>query len=379
MLRLEQVRRILGIEIDREKIRQILVRLGLHELSRDDSLIEVRPPSWRRDLEREIDLIEEVGRVHSYDHVPEDFAVPMTSSFRSDREQVDSSVRETLCADGFYETVTMSFVDQQMADCFSLWSNLPHLKVDHSSRRQENLLRTSLVPSLLAARRLNERRGVPEAELFELARVYLPNAESARSDERINVGVVSGRGLREMRGIVDAILAKLHVDVPLQLEPIESAEFEPGHGAKMTLDGQLAGYLGKVSPELAELSDLRNLCCVAELEMARLYDLADLIPIYRRVPNFPASHRELSLEIDETVPWSAVERLVRAKAGSHLESISFFDVYRGRQLAAGKKSIHFGFMFRAPDRTLTSEEVEESRTAIIKACEQELGAELRGS
>src|SRR5262245_39775064 len=159
VLRFSQLKRILGIEIDSATARRILTSLGLVELRHDAVMVEVRPPSWRRDLEREIDLVEEVGRLHGYEHIPEDTEVPMTTAPRGEQERIESSIRHSLCVAGMFDAVTMSFVDERMASSFAVWTSRAPLSVEHSSRRQENILRESLVPSLLVARRLNETRG----------------------------------------------------------------------------------------------------------------------------------------------------------------------------------------------------------------------------
>jgi phenylalanyl-tRNA synthetase beta chain len=391
VLRFGQLKRILGVEVDPVEARQILVRLGLAELSHDTAKVEVRPPSWRRDLEREIDLIEEVGRIHGYEHVPEDVEVPMTTAPRGASERVESAVRQTLIAAGFCESATMSFVEQALVDCFRVWSQAKPLGVDHSTRRQENLLRQSLVPSLLAARRLNESRGTMDSELFELARVYLPSkAESGGRrpegqrrkpglpEEPVHLALVSSRDLRAARGVIENLLIQLHAPVALEVRATDRPEFLPGRGAELRINGDVIGYLGQVSDGLAARFDLRAACVVAELNVDRLRAVAQLIPQYRPVPNLPASQRELSLIVDEPVLWSAIESVVRSAAGPDLETIQFLDLYRGRPIPAGRKSLHFGMTFRAGDRTLTHAEVDRSQQAVIAACKEKFGAELRG-
>jgi phenylalanyl-tRNA synthetase beta chain len=390
VLRFGQLKRILGIDVDPAEARQILVRLGLVELRHDATRVEVRPPSWRRDLEREIDLIEEVGRIHGYDHVPEDVEVPMTTAPRTESERVESAIRQTLVGAGFFEAATMSFVEQSLVECFRVWSDAKPLAVEHSSRRQENVLRQSLVPSLLVARRLNESRGTTDSELFEIARVYLPNAAGGGGrraegqqrvdslpDEPIHLALASGRDVREMKGVIENLLTQLHATATLAVQAIDRPEFA-SRGAELRLDGQLIGFLGQLSNRLAAQFDLRATCVVAELNVDRLRAAAQLIPQYRSVPNLPASQRELSLIVDDAVLWSAVESVVRSAAGPHLESIQFLDLYRGRPIPASRKSLHFGMTFRAADRTLTHEEVDQSQQAVIAACKEKLGAELRG-
>ncbi len=378
-LRHAQIERILGITVPPEKTREILGQLGLEELRHDNASVTVRPPSWRRDLEREIDLVEEVARIHGYERIPEDAEVPMTTATRTPRERVHGILREALGAAGFSEAVTLSFVDQPLADAFRLWSPAAPLSVDHPSRRQENLLRPSLLPSLLAARRLNESRGTRTTELYELARVYLRGDTAGSADEPVHLALVSGRGVHELKGVIELLLERLHAPGGLTAEPIQAAEFAAGQGARLRIGDRLLGYLGQVSDALAARFDLRTACSVAELDVAPLGDVARLVPRYQPIPGFPSSERELSLILDEAVPWARVEEAVRSAAGDHLESIRFFDIYHGRPIPAGKKSLHFGITYRSPERTLTREEVDAAQQAVIAVCRARFGAELRGA
>ncbi len=378
VLRFAQLKRILGIDIDPAEARSILQRLGLAELRHDAATVEVRPPNWRRDLEREIDLVEEVGRIHGYADVPEDVAVPMTTAPRTPRERVDALIRHTLTAAGFSEAATMSFVDQSLVDAFRPWSADPPLAVDHPSRRHENMLRQTLVPSLLAVRRLNESRGTFESDLFELARVYLPATARPLPHEPRLAALVTGRELGELKGVVENVLDQLHVALSLDVRAADRPEFAPGRGGELHIGDQLFGYIGQASDALVAKFDLRKTCCIAELDVDRLLAAAQLIPQFRPVPHLPASEREISMIFNEAVPWLIVESLVRQAAGAHLESVRFLGLYRGRQIPAGKKNLHFGLTYRAADRTLTREEVDQSQQAAIAKLRSELGGELRG-
>ena len=171
-LRLDQIARVLGIEIDRAEVVRILKALGLEEESSNGAALGFRPPSWRSDLEREIDLIEEVARVHGYEHIPEDRPVAVSSSPRGIRERVESALRQILAGAGFDEAVTYSLVEDRLAVPVQPGEPLPPLRVDHSSRKRESALRQSLIPSLLAARLHNETHGLTDADLFEIANVY---------------------------------------------------------------------------------------------------------------------------------------------------------------------------------------------------------------
>ena len=196
-LRFEKIRRLLGIEIPADEAVRILVALGLKpaELGRPRQLAKEAtfiPPSWRRDLTREADLIEEVARVHGYEHIPEDRPVPLAGSTRSLRERIESAVGAALTGLGFDEAITYSLVDDGLVAPLDPGAVGPPLRAEHTDWKRKNALRPSLVPSLLAARAYNEAHGIADPRLFELADVYLVRPGEARPDESARIGLVAG-------------------------------------------------------------------------------------------------------------------------------------------------------------------------------------------
>src|SRR4051812_37997900 len=171
-LRLAQLKRIIGIEVPPDAVRKILTALGCLERPAGATEVIVTPPSWRRDLDREIDLVEEVARVHGYDKIPEDASVPMVASHKPDSDRVMSKVRQVLTAAGHDEAMTASVVPKKWSDAFSLWTDAPPLVANTPMLEGADRLRRSLVPSLLESRRLNESLSNSTIELFETARVY---------------------------------------------------------------------------------------------------------------------------------------------------------------------------------------------------------------
>lgn len=378
-LRFAQIRRILGIDVPSMEAVRILAALGLKPHgTASDTAAQFVPPSWRRDLTREIDLIEEVARIHGYEHIPEDAVVPLRASAKTLRDRITENVRGTLTAAGFYEAVTMSFVNDTLADLFTPQETRPRLRVEHSSRKQDNLLRQSLVPSLLESRRLNERHGTFNAQLFEIARVYL-SAEPRRNGdaEPLLVSFVSGQPYAEVKGVVEALARQVNRAAEVTVRPSDVPQFAPGRGAEVLLNGQPWGWLGELDRSVTDRLDLRDAVTIAELRLSRLEDIADLWPTYQPVPTYQEVTRDLNFVLDESVTWHDLEVAVRQAAGPLLESISFGGQYRGKQIAEGKKSYLLTLHYRSPERTLTSEEVDAAQQAVIQACAERLGATLR--
>ncbi|MGE3819371.1 MAG: phenylalanine--tRNA ligase subunit beta [Isosphaeraceae bacterium] len=375
-LRLDQIPRVLGIAIDRETVERILNALGLVSQGSTADSLRVVPPSRRSDLDREIDLIEEVARVHGYEHIPVDRAVPLTSAPRAARERVESAVRETLIGQGFDEAMTFSLVADALAEPLEPGTPAPPLRVEHSARRREGALRQSLVPSLLGVRRHNEAHGNPDASLFEIAQVYLPRTDAELPLEPRRLSMVGGLDFFGLKGVVEGLIGRLHAGA-LEATAADVPLFTPGRSAELSLGGRRLGYLGEVARERLDAIGLRGACAAVELDFTLLTERAVLVPRMQPLPPFPAVSRDLSLVVDRAIPWGELATAARQAAGVTLESVDYLDTFRGGNLPEGTQSVHFGLRFRHPERTLTGEEVEQSMKAVIDACASRLGATLR--
>ena len=372
-LRLEQIRRLLGIEVDRERVVTILQALGLERVGD----LTFRPPSWRSDLGREVDLIEEVARIHGYEQIPMDRPVPLARSARGPRERVEAAVREALTGLGFDEAVTYSLVAESWIAPLQPTPTQPPIRVEHSTRKLETALRQSLTPSLLAARAHNEAHGTPDADLFEIAHVYLPRPDAPRPDEPPRLAMVAGRDFLGMKGLVEALLGRLHAGAGLRAKPAEQALFAPGRQAELVLGKDLLGYVGDVDRARLEAFGLRAACAAAELDLGVLIAHADLVPGYRPLPAFPAVARDLSLVVPDDLSWAELADTARLSGGPIREVAQYLDAFRGGTVPAGRQSLHFGLRFRHPDRTLTGEEVDKAVGSIVEACRARFEATLR--
>jgi phenylalanyl-tRNA synthetase beta chain len=412
VLRLAQLKRILGIEVEPAVVRRILAALGNVEAPVGNGLRAVPssqgagsgergdgtarspfptgsllylPPSWRRDLTREIDLIEEVARIHGYEQIPEDVSVPMAASSRRREDRLVAKLRTVLTAAGFDEAMTLSAVDAASARTVQAWTQGEPLRSRTPVIRGADHLRTSLVPSLLGARRTNASLSNPVIELFEIAKIYLPGP--GLPEEWWMLAVSSGRPYAEVKGVVEALLAatrgKFAGQFGGQMEDLAYEDaglplLDPNASCRLMLDGQLLGYAGQLSAAGQKQSDLRGPCTVAELKLAALFQCADLVPQYVPLPAFPAVSRDLNLVVDEAVRWAQIAATVRGNGGPDLESLEYRDTYRDAdRLGAGKKSFLFSIGLRWQEGTLTSQQADGIRDRIVAACRRDHGAELR--
>jgi phenylalanyl-tRNA synthetase beta chain len=379
-LRFGQVGRILGVDVPPEESASILTSLGLEQVGAiENDQAQFTAPSWRRDLTREADLIEEIARIYGYDKIPDDVAVPLQLSSRTHRDRVSARVRDTLCAAGFFEAITLSFVSAEQAGLFMPRGDSPLLSVEHSSRRQENVLRQSLIPSLLQVRRENERHGTFDTRLFEIAHVYLKSApgEAEAETEPVSVGLVTGLPFAELKGVVEGLARRMDGNAVVSAAECKLPQFVRGRAAELSIAGCCWGWIGELERSVTDPFDLKDAVTVAELDLALLEEVADLLPAFAPLPQFPAIHRDMNFLLDETTTWSQLETVVWDVQALHLERVSFGGQYRGKQIPADKKSYVVTADFRAADRTLTSEEIDAAQAAIVEACELHLGATLR--
>lgn len=377
VLRFSQLRRMLGIDVAPERAREILAALGNVETKADAQTKEVIPPSWRRDLTREIDLVEEVGRIHGYDQIPEDVGVPMVSSARREEDQVAAKIRHALTAFGIDEAMTCSVVDERAARTFSPWIDAEPLRSLTPVLRGADRLRVSLVPSLLEARRTNEALSNPEIELFEIAKVYLPRGDKL-PDEQPMLGITSGRDYPAVKGMIEATVAALNPAAELEATDAGCELLTPGESCQLRIDGEVLGYVGRLTDEGLKRSELRGPATVAEVKLSLLVKAAELIPRHVPQPPYPAVTRDLNLVVDEPIRWADVAATVRAHCGEYFEHLAYCDTYRDpERLGAEKKSLLLTIALRSKEGTMTNQQADQLRDRIVAACREKHGAQLR--
>ena len=383
-LRFSQLKRILGIDVPAAEARRILVALGNRELQADAQRVEVIPPTWRRDLEREIDLVEEVARVHGYDKIPEDASVPMFPSYRTDDDRVLAKIRQVLVAAGLDEAMTLSAVEEPWSAAFSPWTGEPPLVANTPVLRRADRLRRSLLPSLLGARRTNETLANSVIELFEIAKVYLPTGKpSELPDEPLMIGITSGGDFRAVKGVVEAVVAALNPAAEVSVRPTRQDLLDAEKSCELRLTcgdvrDELLGFLGEVSNPGLKLFELRGSTAVAELSFSALKAVANLVPQYAPLPVYPAVSRDLNFVVDEGVTWGDVARTVRDTAKPQAEGLQFVDDYRDdERLGKGKKSLLMTLTLRSHEGTLTNEQADAVRDRVVAAVKVTHGGELR--
>jgi len=374
-LRLSRLNKLLGIEVPRRRVIEILSALSFEPREDGDSIV-CAVPSWRNDVYREVDLIEEVARLHGYDKVPTRQKIEISVKPVNPRQKFANSIGTFLSGCGFFEAITVSFVDKRVAGFFA--ETEQPLAVQHCSRRSENILRQSLIGSLLAVLKTNINAKNRPCRLYELADVFIPNQKdiSDMHVEKTKLALVCDGDLRDIRGVVEAMIREINREADIVFKPAELRWAQAG--ARIIVNDRLVGTEGIISDRLKKHFDFKDLCPVAaELDFETLLSLRTGPVKARPIPRFPAIERDLSVIVDESVCWSELVDAVNRKAPAELEGIEFVDIYRGKGIPPGKKSITFSLRFRDQDGTLTHQVVDGFQAAIVQSLAEAVQAQLR--
>jgi phenylalanyl-tRNA synthetase beta chain len=374
---------VLGTPVAEDRARRILTGLGF-VVKEQPAAWEVEIPSWRGDVSREADLVEEVGRHLGVDRI--ESTVPAARGAEGLRpvQVATRAVREALVGAGLTEVINYAFVSDAEAGPHAP----PRLHLANPLSEEQGVLRSSLVmPGLVSTLRTNLRQGRRDVRVFEMGRVFGETAQGPGEESRVAVllsGPMSSHWKSERRladfydakGVVELLGRRLGIG-SFSFEPAGAPGFlHPGKAAVVSLDGQPRGYVGSLHPDVAEGWELRDEAVVAELELAVL--TAATAPVrVRPIPRSPAVARDLSVIADESVPAAEIEARVQTAGGERLREVSVVARYEGPPIPAGKASLTLNLVYQDPARTLTGEEVQASVDRVVAAL-RAAGLEIRG-
>lgn len=388
-LRFAQLQRLLGIEIPTDFVAPTLEKLGLAIQSSTADSITVIPPSWRKDLTREVDLVEEVGRIYGFEKIPDNINVPMAASYRPKTDRVIDKVRSVMTAAGFDEAVTPSLVPKPWSDAFSPWTDSPPLissqpmlgVLEEYSQNigAVNLLRRSLIPSLLEVRRINEYRFNADVNLFETAKVYLPVGDHEIPEQPTKLAIVSIRDFFAVKGVIETLIRNIDPAASLVITECDHDLLDNSQSGELKIGEQVLGWIGTVSISAKKLFGLRSDATVAELDIGLLEQKAILIPRHVNQSSFPPVARDFNFIVENAVHWSDLESTVRAACGPLLESVEYRETFRDEKRdGPNKKRLLLSVVLRSDDSTLTGQQAEDVCKSIISSCESKHAAAIVG-
>lgn len=370
-----QIKRVLGIEVPSVEVKRILTTLGLES---NADATKLKAPSFRPDLERDIDLIEEIGRVHGLDKVPNQLRMTVAMARPTRRQVVRRRIRESLLGMGFSEASSDSFVNAKasLATFCINGTSMPALEARNPVNASLPALRRNMLGSLMISFQTNQRQQVIQPRLFEVANVFTPLPNGTNSGEHEVIGLL-GRDYADVKGSVEGLLTRLGVSQELRLEPETERLFAPGRAARISLGHVLLGVIGEPSVAVMKEFEVEGRCGLGELHLAPLVQLWRETPRFSEPWRFPGAWRDLAVMFDLDRSWADVAACSKAACDSTLREVELFDEFRGKQVPAGKKSLAFRLTFRHDERTLRAEEVQAQVDAAVKALSEKLGGTLR--
>ena len=417
--------RLVGLPYTREEVIETLREIGCDVVETPksgaaesgSSSLSVLPPSWRPDLGNGPDFVEEVVRLRGYDQIPS--VLPRASSGRglTHGQRVRRILANTLAQQGFVEVLTYPFVSAQSHDDLGLEAEDPRrstLRIANPLSDEAPLMRTSVLSTLVEALRRNVSRGQRDAAIFELGLVTRPTGEihaapvprtRTRPDDatlrqiqaavppqprRIAFGLTGDADLggwwgpgrpgdwTDVVGAARAMASALAVDLVATAD--EHAPWHPGRCVRLELaDGTLVGHVGELHPRVVAALGLPARTCAGELDVDALTVASEVRVQARELSTYPVAQSDVALVVDEQVAAAALESALRQGAGEMLESVSLTDIYRGDQVGSGRKSLAYRLVFRAPERTLTTKEVNGFRDRAIESAAAAVNAVQRGA
>ncbi len=378
-LRLSRLALVLGLDVPREEVDRTFRGLELDVVGEDEDAITVRVPSWRRDLQQEVDLIEEVARIYGYDKIGETTQMPVRSVVPTVRDLAAREGRRTMAGQGFHEVMCYSLIAPTPLQLAQPWHAGEPIGVRNPVNVERTHLRLTNMANLLGVKRLNQSHGLARVDLFELGYVYVPAAAGELPTEKRCLSALTDRddGVRTLKGVLSNLLHAFGIETSVEEAAGGRGPFADGESVTLRLDGELLGVAGVVSADAADTLGLQSRPAMLEVDFDLLTERCRLDSPYRAVATFPATDRDLAIVVDEQVLWAQIDACILGAAPDFLESVEFLDTYRGDPVPAGRKSIALRLTFRLPDRTITAPEAEEARTAILQALQAELQAELR--
>ena len=371
--------RIVGIEVSAVDMARIFTGLGIEVLSSDGECVKLKIPSFRCDLQRPIDLVEEVSRVNGLDKIPSELSLKVATAAPTRRQRVRKLIRNQLLGFGFGEALTESFSSKKgiLAEFSAFAEGRASIGARNPINKKLPILRRNLVQSLLISLGYNQRQGNSGAMLYEVANVFHPALDGSSAGERELVGLV-GKNYAQLKGTLEGLLAGLRVSAELTIENYSDDVFAKGEAVLVKLDGKLLGVMGVPSAKSLKLADANGPAAIAEFDLSMLVDAWCEVPYMQALPKFPTAERDLAFVFNEDVTWEKVQQAARKAADETLREVKFFDEFRGKQIGAGLKSYAFRLYFRSDEATLTNEQITAQMDAIIKAIQTNLGGELRG-
>jgi phenylalanyl-tRNA synthetase beta chain len=391
-LRQERVNKILGTSIEKKDMKKYLNSIEFEVT--DGPEMKVTVPTFRPDIEREIDLVEEIARIYGFERI--ESTLPRSGGRHGGLDQKQKAVwrlRDTLVSAGLQEVITYAFIDP--ADLDRLAMNDPEvigdlLKLKNPLSAEQGILRPTLLPGLMRVLRYNASYGNANMHIFEMGRTFKGQKSKDLPEEEVRAaGLLWGPWERDhwyaksikadffdAKGIIQAVMERSGID-EWRLEKQEMSWLQPGQSAVIKTEGEEVGYIGKLHPAVAARYEIEGDVFIFEISADRI---VGQIPAGRNVTapsRYPSIVEDVAVIVDDTISAEQLDVVIKSAAGHILKDAELFDEYKGSHIPAGKKSMAYHLVFQAPDRTLTDQEAIQGKMQVVEVLINKVGAEIR--
>lgn len=386
-VRPNRVNAILGTSIEAKAMVEYLISLGI-EAHIENDIIETVVPTFRPDITKEIDLIEEVGRVYGYDKL--EMTLPNTALQGKDSKEgkFRAKIRRILMSCGIQEVLTHSIVDSKLADIAG--KTAEKLIIRNPLSEELDSMRSMLIPNLLQVVARNQAYGTQDVSVFETGKVYY-NKEGSIGEKLAVAGAMVGNLWKSAwslpvksldvdfylcKGVIESLLSGLGIVGTKYVKASETV-LHPTRGAEILVNGKSLGFFGEVAPSIIESMDIRGRACIFELNFDALMSAAPVDISCKELPKYPALYRHITAVVSDKIKYENMEDVVRRSGKGLVEDVALLDVYKGEQIGDGNSSVTLSVVFRSLDKTLTDEEVNKVLADIKEALKNEVCASFR--
>ncbi len=389
-----KINSVIGVDVGQSFVEETLMRLGCKTERAGDSL-SVVPPSFRDDIQRDIDIVEEIARLYGYDNIPSSFPVMQMSAAPVHKQQeLIKDIKNSMVKSGFSEVINFSFINPESLDKLLLPdtdSRRSLTYVKNPLRQEDAAMRSTLIPGLLTNINTNLNRGEKMLRFFEISRIFiksdrkLPNeivqvASIFHKEQSTSVWENKHDGFYDLKGLFENIFADLNIrTLSFTKEPAFAVPYlHPAKSCSLIIDNKTVGVIGKLHPTVADSFDIKG-----DITVAEIYDVNDILESipsctsFKPLPKFPYVERDMALIVTDDVSVNSITQEINSIDSDIIESVRLFDIYKGNSIDKDKKSLAFSIRYRSAEKTLTDIEVDELHNSIISLIRSNLNAELR--
>ncbi|WP_313756789.1 phenylalanine--tRNA ligase subunit beta [Tissierella sp.] len=379
-----RVNKILGIDISIEDMIGYLNGLGF-EAKNEGELISVKIPTFRLDIEREVDLIEEIGRLYGFHNIESKPLIGvLTRGEKPKARRIEDRTKTILQGLGLNEVMTYSFISPKAYDKIKLPENSSlknYIKLINPLGEDYSVMRTTLIPNMLELLSRNYNRGVSHCAVYEIGNTFIakefPIKELPQEKKILSLGVYGDKDFYYLKEVVDKTLDRLGIKGIEYIREEDNLTFHPGRTAKLILNGEELGVLGEIHVDVAENYDIQDRVYIAQLDFNKIVELTNLEIKYKPLPKYPSMLRDLALVVKEDILVGDIQKVISRHGEGLIEKIELFDIYTGNQIPEGMKSVAYSITYRSYEKTLRDDEVNNIQQTIIEDLENTFDAKLR--